>query len=120
MTPDSVVTLLNELKTLLLEEKEMLIRQESSKIQEIIAKKESFAEQLDGVEVEELNKEAVHNLVKEVKELQETNKMLTKQAINYTEVFLTALQKEVQKDTTYSKKGEVKKSGSSGILDRSL
>lgn len=120
MTQDSMMTILNELKDILLEEKDVLIQQDGSKIQDILARKEAIVEKMEQAEVNDMEKVAIHTLAKEVKDLQETNEMLTKQAMNYNEVFLTALQKEAKKNNTYSNKGEVKKANRSGILDQSL
>lgn len=120
MTQQSIRSVLEELKTILLEEKEALIQGQTDKVIEMIVKKEAIIEKLESAELIEKEKEAVHTLAKSVKDLQETNKMLTEQAMQYNEAFLAAFQKEAQKNNTYSKEGNIKKSGSSGILDQSL
>lgn len=120
MTQQSIKPILEELKMILLEEKEALIQQENNKITEIVARKEAIVEKMEKAELDENEKEAVHALAKEVKDLQETNAILTQKAMNYTEVFLSAFQKEAQKNNTYSKQGNLKKAGNTGILDQSL
>ena len=120
MAQQSIRSVLEELKTILLEEKEALIQSQTDKVIDMIAKKEAVIERMESAELNENEKETVHLLAKEVKDLQETNKMLTEQAMQYNETFLAAFQKEAQKNNTYSKEGYLKKSGSSGILDQSL
>lgn len=120
MTQQSIRSVLEELKDILLEEKEALINQENETIIEMIARKEAIIEKMETANLNEDKKAEVNELAKEVKNLQETNTLLTEQAMQYNETFLKAFQKEAQKNNTYSKEGNMKKPGSSGILDQSL
>ncbi len=120
MVKTSLTETLQELKSILLEEKEALIKNEGQLIQEIVSKKEALAERLEEAEVADEEKAEVRELVLEIKNLQETNAMLTKQAIQYTETFVSAFQKVAQKSSTYSKEGNLEKSNRSGLLDQSL
>lgn len=120
MVQESILDILKALKEILVEEKEALIKNEGNAIQEIVSKKEAIIEELKNAEIENSNKEETRQLVGEIQELQETNAMLTQQAMNYTSVFLSAFQKEAQKNTTYSKEGSYEKTKNSSILDQSL
>lgn len=120
MVTESLMEILNELKEVLLEEKNALIQNENNKIQEIVGEKEALIEALEQAEVAEENKEEVRIRVYEIQELQKTNAMLTEQAMNYASVFISAFQKEAQKNTTYSKEGSYEKAESSKLLDQSL
>lgn len=120
MEPGLLLDTLNELKGILLEEKEVLINNESKKLQNIVSKKEAIIEQLEMVETDTADKEDIQILVDEIQELQKTNAMLTQQAMNYVDVFLSAFQKEAQKNSTYSKEGSFKQTENSSILDQSL
>lgn len=120
MEPGLLLDTLNELKDILLEEKEVLINNESKKLQNIVSKKEAIIGQLETVETDTVDKEELQVLVDEIQRLQETNAMLTQQAMNYVDVFLSAFQKEAQKNSTYSKEGSFKQTENSSILDQSL
>lgn len=120
MTQQSTRSILEELKGLLLEEKEALIKDETTKVIDMITRKEAIIEKLESAELIEDDNDIVHALAKEVKDLQELNNMLIEQAMQYNEVFLQAFQKEATKNSTYSKHGNLKKTGSAGILDQSL
>lgn len=114
--------MLEQLLTILQVEKEALINNEGEKIEELVTAKEELVKQFEANEIqpdEEITEELTA-LITEVRELQETNLMLTKQAMNYVDTFVTAFQKEANKNLTYSQKGKDKDSGSSTILNRSL
>lgn len=120
MIQESLIEILKQLKAILLEEKEALIKNESKVILDLVSKKETLIGQLENTEAEKNQKEEVRKLIAEIQELQETNAMLTQQAMNYANTFIDAFQKEAQKSSTYSKEGSLKNSKNSGILDQSL
>jgi len=120
MVQESILDTLKTLKEILTEEKKALIKNENQKIQQFVSKKEELIEELEAAEIEDKDREEIRHLVDEIRELQKTNAMLTQQAMNYAEVFLSALQKETQKKTTYSKEGSFEKTENSSLLDQSL
>lgn len=120
MVQESMLETLKTLKKILEEEKQILINNEGKEIEQIVSKKEAIIKILEEAEIEDNNKQEIRDLVNEIQELQKTNAMLTQQAMNYSEVFLSAFQKEAQKNTTYSKKGSFEKTENSSILDQSL
>lgn len=120
MVQESLIGILEQLKEILLKEKDALIKNESKVILDLVSKKETLIGQLENVEIEIDQKDEVQKRVAEIRELQETNAMLTEQAMNYAYTFIDAFQKEAQKSSTYSKEGSLKNSKNSGILDQSL
>lgn len=120
MAQEVLIKILEDLKKILLDEKKALIQYQGNCIQEIVSKKEEIIEELEQLDPLEEDNERVILLAKEVRELQETNYMLTQQAINYAETFITAFQETAQKQATYSKEGSFDKNESTGILDQSL
>lgn len=113
---------LEALNAVLQLENKALIENDLPKIEEIVSEKLELARKIEEVEDFELNEEnqEIRSLVKDIKQMQETNMMLTKQAMNYTDTFINAFQNEAKKDVTYSKKGNQKNKSSSGLLNRSL
>lgn len=113
--------LLESFKSVLLKEKDALIQNDGEAVQAIVKEKEAYVEALNQAEWDDTEKDTVRQLAMDVRELQETNSLLTKQAMKYTETFLQAFQKEAQKKpVTYSKKGGYEKNSSAGLLDQSL
>lgn len=120
MVDDSVIEILKQLKKILLEEKEALIKNEGKVIQELVTKKEVLIEMFEKVEINNDDKDEIRHLVTEIQSLQETNAILTQQAMNYASTFINAFQKEAQKSSTYSKEGNLNVSKNTSLLDQSL
>lgn len=120
MSKNMITNHLEHLKTLLIEEKDALIHNDHKKIIEIVSQKQKLAEIIENMEILPESKENISILVQEIKELQETNTILTEQALQYTQTFLSSVQKATQKNTTYSKEGSLKKDSQIDILDQSL
>lgn len=121
MENQAIFTLLKQFKELLLEEKDVLIKNDGKRLQEIVAEKEQYIEHFDTAEIPESDKEKAHQLIQEIQALQETNLTLTKQAMSFGEAMLQALQKSSQqKSVTYSKPGKNNDSKGPGLLDQSL
>lgn len=120
MTNKLVKELCEKLLILLQSEKEALIHNDSEKIEEVVSKKEEIVSAINEIELDEINQEdELIALIKEIKEKQERNLMLTKQAMNYTGSFISAFQNEANKNITYSKEGKDSKAKSS-LLNQSL
>lgn len=122
MTNESLKNMLKQLLTILKVEKEALIKNEGAKIEELVAAKEELVKNFEANALDQVdpNEKEIIALITEIKELQETNLMLTKQAMSYADTFISAFQKEANKELTYSKKGKDKDSGSASILNQSL
>lgn len=119
---DKLVRLLESMIDLLEEEKLALIRNDGEKINEILISKNEFIKNLENYRGKNLSdKEEVVALVNKIDELQETNLMLTNQAINYNN-FLLDLVKDMTKDKTggYSKDGKITESSNKNIVDQSV
>lgn len=113
---------LEKLYKILQIENKALINDDSEKLEEIVAAKQEIAKELELYDVSELDvgNQEIKFLVQKARDLQETNLVLTKQAMNYADTFISAFQKEAKKNITYSEKGKEKETGCSGLLNRSL
>lgn len=116
-----VVETLEQFKNVLVEEKTALIKNDSTKVTELIEKKQIFLEKIPALNPAGLKKEELTGLVEEIKQLQQTNLLLTKQALQYQETIMEAITKGVQKSsTTYSKKGNYTAAEQASLIDQSL
>lgn len=120
MAQESTISILEELREILTEEKEALIKQETKIFIEMGKRKEELVFRLERLKIEEKDRASIHSLAKEIKDLQEINNMLIELSMEYNQNFLDAFQAEAQKNNTYSKLGKLKQRGSSGILNQSL
>lgn len=121
MDEKSILTILEEFKAILNEEKELLIHNDGKRLEEIVAQKETYIEAFEQAEITDSEKETAKKLITDIQNLQETNLTLTKQAINFGNTVIEGLQKNrMKKPVTYSKKGNDKKVKGSGFLDQSL
>lgn len=112
---------LKKFKNLLIEEKEALIKNDSVKVISVLAEKESFMEILPTLDPKGLNKEDLSGIVEEIKQLQETNLLLTKQALQYQEKMMEAITDSAKTSgSTYSKNGQYSAEKQSSIIDQSL
>lgn len=116
-----VFNTLKEFKRVLLAEKEALIRNDSAKVVAVIAEKENFMEVLPTLDTSGLKKEDLSGIVTEIKNLQETNLLLTQQAVQYQEKMMEAITNSVKtSNTTYSKSGSYSAEKQATIIDQSL
>ncbi|WP_034552211.1 flagellar export chaperone FlgN [Carnobacterium funditum] len=116
-----VVETLKKFETVLLAEKEALIKNNSAKVIAVIAEKETFMEVLPTLDANGLNKEELSGIVEEIKQLQETNLLLTKQALQYQEKMMEAITDSAKTSgSTYSKNGQYSAEKQSSIIDQSL
>lgn len=113
---------LKELIGVLYDEKEALINNNGHKVGEIVEKKKEALERI--IEFQGLNiasNEQAMWLIKEINSLQETNLLLTKQALSYQEVLLESIAKNITSLTnTYSPKGNYSSSNSINFVDQSV
>lgn len=122
MTNESLNKHLEKLFDILQTENKVLINDEGEKLEEIVEMKQHLAKEFESYDLNEIDQENTEtiSLIEKTRNLQETNLVLTKQAMNYTDTFISAFQKEAKKSVTYSEKGNKKEEGSSGLLNRSL
>jgi hypothetical protein len=115
------LSLLMDLKETLKREKEALMANDSAAFDNIITEKQVFLLQLEEASFEGCNRVAIENEVNEIKELQECNVLLTRQAISYHDSILHALSVGMEKSSrTYSKKGQLSPSKNAGLFNQSV
>ena len=134
---------LNELKLLLEEEKEVLIKLDNESLKVIIDKKSEKIEKIESIEKHRMesfdevsfklfirkNSEAkeiiseIDKTIKDIRDLQEMNTMLTKQSMDYNSNLMNMIQRTLKKSAlTYGYNGKVKRNnlGTKGSLDQSV
>jgi len=117
----NMLPLLEEFHALLVKEKEALIKNNGEEIQQIVKEKETFVVALEKAYVPEEQVNLLVPLLEEIRQLQETNLLLTQQSLEFVGQFIESIQKEAQKQSkTYSKKGGYQKTQETAFLDQSL
>lgn len=120
-TQTQVIETLKKFKRVLLEEKEALIKNDSAKVVAVIAEKETFMEVLPTLNSTGLKKEDLSGIVMEIKNLQETNLLLTQQALQYQEKMMEAITDSAKTSgSTYAKNGHYSAEKQATIIDQSL
>lgn len=110
-----------QFKTLLLDEKDALIKNDSAKVKALVEQKQTFLDILPTLKTEGLKKEDLVEVVEDIKNLQQTNLILTEQALQYQETMMEAITKGVNKGgSTYSKQGDYSSTQQANIIDQSL
>lgn len=120
-TGQNGVVLLTALKDTLKREKEALMANDSIAFDNIVTEKQDFLVRLEEASFEGCDRVAIEQEVLEIKELQECNLLLTKQAISYHDSILDALTDGMEKKSrTYSKKGKLSPSKNAGLFNQSV
>lgn len=103
--------ILKELMDILKEEKEALINNDSSAVAGLVERKIEIVSILENQSKETVETdEEILKLVGAIKELQETNLLLTKQALKFQENLIESIAENIKAVAeTYSQKGEYKK-----------
>lgn len=139
------IEILKELHSTLLLEKEILINEEAIQLKTIIENKQILLEKLNDIEAKRnmlcgnktLNeiieesynedeliniKETLKNLTSNITELSETNRLLTKQSLNYSKNIVKILTDSAKKqNSTYGQYGNVKENNiGSSIINKKL
>lgn len=117
---EQVLAKMIKLKEVLVEERAVLIQNDGEKLLEIISTKEEIMLNLSDFSEDEIDVDQLTEITGDIKELQETNLMLTEQSMSFTEQLISSIQKNVTKKNTYSKTGTFEKSGQTAFLDQSL
>lgn len=117
----NVFNLLTEFVDLLKNEKEALIHNKAEKVVEIVTQKQTFLEVLETLTPDSFDDASLKEPLAEIKQLQETNLMLTKTALQFQETILKAITKTVKSSgNTYSKKGYYKGNEQATLINQSL
>lgn len=121
-TEDFKLSLLSLLE-LLKEERQALIRNNSDLIIEIIEKKMTIVSDLEGLDMGKVkNNEELRDISMEIKEIQETNTLLTKQALSFQEDLIKSIASGTKEDASiYSQKGKYEaKNQSVNFVDKEI
>lgn len=117
--------LANHLKSILAllhEEKEALIHNDGNAIAQIVERKKNHIEKLsnlNGLNIQD-DKE-IMAIIRQINELQETNLLLTKQALSFQNNLLESMAKNVQNSaSTYSPKGSYESKNTVNLIDQSV
>ena len=115
------LSLLMALKETLQREKEALMANDSAAFENIVTEKQAFLSHLEEASFEGCNRVAIEKEVSEIKELQECNVLLTRQAISYHDSVLDALSERMEKKSrTDSKKGQLSPAKNAGLFNQSV
>ena len=117
----TIFKLLTDFVALLKSEKEALIHNDAEKVVEIVTQKQTFLEVLETLTPDSFDDDALKEPLAEIKQLQETNLLLTKTALQFQETVLKAITKTVKSSgNTYSKKGYYKGNEQATLINQSL
>ncbi|WP_035051343.1 flagellar motor switch protein [Carnobacterium pleistocenium] len=110
-----------QFKTVLMDEKNALIKNDSAKVKALVEQKQTFLDRLPTLTTDGLKKEDLIGVVEEIKNLQQTNLVLTQQVISYQEMMMKAISTGVKKgSSTYSKRGDYSAAQQANLIDQSL
>ena len=117
----TVLDTLMQFKTVLVEEQQALIKNDSANVKTIVEKKQIFLDILPTLSTEGLEKSDLSQVVEDIKNVQQTNLTLMQQSIHYQETVMEAITKWVTKGgSTYSKQGDYGAAQQVNIIDQSL
>lgn len=120
-TRQNGLSLLLALKETLQREKQALMANDSAAFENIVTEKQAFLKLLEEDSFEDCDHLTVEKEASEIKELQECNVLLTRQAISYHDSILDALTDGMEKSSrTYSKKGQLSPSKKVGLFNQSV
>lgn len=115
-----LIRLLQDLLKILRDEKQALINNDGEKIAQLVDIKNNYIKKLGQFQALDAGKnQEVLDLVKEIDSLQETNLLMTKQALAYQNALLESISKNVKTSNTYSSKGNYD-SKDINIIDQSI
>ena len=121
-TITELTQVLKSLKNLLYDEKEALLKNDGYKVAEIVELKSQLIEDLKNFkDIDASSSENVLKLVEEIDSIQETNLLLTQQAIGYQEMLIESIAKNVKNlSNTYSSKGGYNTDSNVNFVDQSI
>ncbi|TFZ39904.1 hypothetical protein E4100_06480 [Soehngenia longivitae] len=115
-----ITKILENLKKILLIEKDALINDKANIIESVLDEKTKLINELGLYDITNIETDIeVKNLIFEVLELQKTNQMLTKQALSYQKNLMENIAKVLSKGNTYKKNG-LEKQDISTFIDETV
>lgn len=117
-----LIAILKGIIKLLYVEKEALLNNDGHAIAEIVEKKNEYLEKLKELKgIDASSDERVMSLIEEINSLQETNLLLTKQALGYQEMLMESIAKNMKNlSNTYSPKGGYNQNNNVSFIDQSV
>ena len=121
-TINGLIAVLKKLLGLLEEEKIALINNDGLKVAELVEAKIEIIVDIEQLGIKNaLDDNRVISLIEQIDELQETNLLLTKQALKYQEVMMESIAKNLSNTSgTYEQKGSHNKEQSINFVDQSV
>lgn len=115
-------TVLKDMVRVLGKEKQVLIKNDAMALVDIVEKKDDLIRKIEDFrDMEFSGDEEIRKLVSIIDNLQETNMLLTRQAIGYHDAILKALSKNnTSKYNTYSSKGQMGSQKEVSIVDQTV
>lgn len=115
-------TVLKDMVRVLGKEKQVLIHNDAMALADIVEKKNELIGKIESFrDMDFSGDQEIRKLVAEIDALQETNILLTRQAIGYQDQILKALSKNnTSKYNTYSSKGQMGSQKEVSIVDQSV
>lgn len=103
-------------------EKEILIKDDRDKIEDIVKRKNQYIDGLEEFKDQDIEKDdSVIELIKEINQLQQTNLLLTEQALSYQNLILDSISQGIKaSSTTYSAQGDYKSENKASLIDESI
>lgn len=114
---------LNQLLEVLMKEKEALIRNDGNKVIELLEKKMGIMDSLKNTDIKSIEtNDQIKTLAIEIKEIQETNLMLTRQALKFQENLIEAVASNLSNiANVYSEKGGYEKANQTiNLVDQEI
>lgn len=118
---------LKKLLVLLKKEKTALLTNNGAVIKDLVVRKEEIIDKIEDIKIfgdideARVSKKKLDRLIGEIRELQDINLLLTKQALGFQEEFMSALKDNVEdKMETYSPKGNFNTKDCISLINTSL
>lgn len=115
-------SVLKDMVRVLGKEKQVLIKNDAMALTDIVEKKNDLIRKIESFrDMDFSGNQEIRKLVAEIDTLQETNMLLTRQALSYHDVILKSLSKNnTSKYNTYSSKGQMGSQKEVSIVDQSV
>lgn len=118
-TTKQLLPILKQLNKILKKEHKALVSNDNIQVEKLVKEKEEIVERLSSISSKPTVAES--KLLQEIKQLQDDNLLLTKQAIAFNNNFLQIVGETVQKtNATYSKKGGLAIQDDIGFINQSI
>jgi len=119
---NNLILILKKLLGILEDEKQALINNEGLKVAQIVEEKIEIIIEIQNLDIKDaLEDKRVIDLIEKIDDLQETNLLLTKQALKYQEVMMETIAKSLSSQSgTYEQKGSYNKEQSINFVDQSV